>query len=297
MRRYWRRWLVGVLVALLVVVVGVGYVGMQRAIHPHDSKEQHSLSEYAFTAETVAFASRDGTPLKGWFVRAGTQPAPTVVLLNGYGDSRSTSLPFAAFLHDGGYHVLLFDWRATGESGGDAVSLGAYEVGDALGALDYLATRPEVDQQRIGLEGVSMGAAVAILTAARDPRVIGVVAEAPFPDVISIIATEYEHTVHLPAFPFAPVTIALADLRLRTRIEQISPLHEVAALGQRPLFLMADGADAQIPPPLQQRLFEAASGPKQFWQIDGATHAHRHTVQRAEYERRVLAFWRGVFGQ
>ncbi len=191
--------------------------------------------------------------------------------------------------------MLLFDFRATGESGGDAVSLGAYEVGDALGALDYLGTRSEMDQRRIGLEGVSMGAAVAILTAARDPRAIGVVAEAPFPDILSIIGTEYEHTVHLPAFPFAPVTIALADLRLRTRIENISPLREIGGLGQRPLLLMADGNDAQIPPPLQQRLFEAATGPKQFWQIDGATHAHGHTVQRVEYERRVLAFWKDAF--
>ena len=295
MRRYWRRWLAGALALVLVVVVGVGFVGMQRALHPHDSKEQHSLSEYAFTAETVAFASRDGTPLKGWFVRAGLQPGPTIVLLNGYGASRSTSLPFASFLHDAGYHVLLFDFRHTGESGGDAVSLGAYEVGDALGALDYLANRAEVDQRRIGLEGVSMGAAVAILTAARDPRAIGVVAEAPFPDVLSIISTEYEHTVHLPAFPFAPVTIALADLRLRTRIENISPLREIAGLGQRPLFLISDGADQQIPPANQQRLFESAPGPKQLWLADGATHAHGHTVQRAEYEPRVLAFWKDAF--
>jgi dienelactone hydrolase len=46
-------------------------------------------------------------------------------------------------------------------------------------ALDYLAARPEVDPARIGIVGISKGAELALLAAARDPRIKSVAVISP----------------------------------------------------------------------------------------------------------------------
>ena len=68
-------------------------------------------------------------------------------------------LPAAKALHDAGISVLLFDLRWHGESGDGKgpMTYGPSEANDLVGAVNYLRTRPEVDGQRIGVIGTSMG--------------------------------------------------------------------------------------------------------------------------------------------
>ena len=71
--------------------------------------------------------------------------------------------------------MLLFDHRGRGSSEGELISLGYYETLDTLAAIGYSLSRaPEVP---LGLIGYSMGAAVAVMAAARDERVKAIVAD------------------------------------------------------------------------------------------------------------------------
>jgi pimeloyl-ACP methyl ester carboxylesterase len=75
---------------------------------------------------------------------------------------------FAAF----GYAALRLDFRGCGESEGPRGRVICLEqVEDTKNALSFLATRPDVEPERIGLIGNSFGAAVAVYTAGVDPRV------------------------------------------------------------------------------------------------------------------------------
>jgi fermentation-respiration switch protein FrsA (DUF1100 family) len=294
-----RRFLVGVpLGAVTVVAVALfalGWVGAERTIHPEPDDPPPTLAGYPLPVESVEFPSRDGTRLAGWWV-AGERDAGTVVLLHGYGDSRAYMLPHAFYLHAAGLNVLMFDFRASGESDGDAVTIGALEQEDALGALDYLARRGDVDIRRVGLQGLSMGGAVAIMAGARDQRVAGVIAEGPFKDVPSIIDTEYQHQLGLPAFPFAPITVAILERRLGVQAEDISPIKALPALAGRPLLLIEGSQDEQVTPDNQRALYAAASEPRELWSVPSA-HADGHRVARQEYERRVLEFWAKAFAR
>ena len=64
---------------------------------------------------------------------------------------------------------MTFDFQGSGESEGRFTTLGLREVGDLLGALDFLSERTGVGP--IGVLGNSMGGAVGLLTAARDSRI------------------------------------------------------------------------------------------------------------------------------
>ena len=78
---------------------------------------------------------------------------------------------------------MLFDFRYRGESEGDAQTLGVKESWDIQSAVDYLKERPDVDAERIGVQGGSLGAASAILAAAEKSEIKGVVAQIPFASI------------------------------------------------------------------------------------------------------------------
>lgn len=78
-------------------------------------------------------------------------------------DSIQVSETFA--MHHGVYNQEMFDWYARG------YTPAGVEVWNAMRAIDYLETRPEVDADRIGMTGISGGAAMSFFTSAVDTRI------------------------------------------------------------------------------------------------------------------------------
>jgi alpha/beta superfamily hydrolase len=71
-----------------------------------------------------------------------------------------------------GMAVLRFDFRGSGDSGGEFRDMTVSgEIEDALAALDYLCLRPEIDSDHVGVLGLSLGGCVAACVAGRDDRV------------------------------------------------------------------------------------------------------------------------------
>lgn len=125
--------------------------------------------------DDVTLRTDDGVRLAGWYVRSTNGAA--VVLLHGAGLSRSDVLEHAAVLAEAGFGVLMVDARGHGESGGRAMDFGWEGDADVAAATAFLLGRREVDPDRIGAVGLSMGGEEAI-GASGDPRVLrAVVAE------------------------------------------------------------------------------------------------------------------------
>ena len=102
---------------------------------------------------------------------------PALVLLHGSGpQNRNGTLPFARFLVRHGIAILTFDKRGVGGSQGDWRKASFETLADdALAAVAYLHARPEVDDKRIGLFGVSQGGWIGPLAASRSRDVALVV--------------------------------------------------------------------------------------------------------------------------
>lgn len=105
----------------------------------------------------------------------------TVVLLHGIMMNRDTNLPWAVYFAQKGYRVVLVDLRGHGRSTGDWIGYGAWESADLVKLTDELQRRGLL-AGKLGVFGISYGAAVGLQWAARDPRVAAVVAVAPFSD-------------------------------------------------------------------------------------------------------------------
>lgn len=135
-----------------------------------------SPSDVGLPYTNVAFTSSDGTRLQGWFIPASganDRPAPAIIFVHGWPWNRlgnragSTLMPdltvdfleLGAALHRAGFHVLLFDLRNHGTSAAAIpVTFGVNEARDVRGAVAMLRQRADVDGERIGIIGYSMGA-------------------------------------------------------------------------------------------------------------------------------------------
>lgn len=276
----------------LAALAALGWQGSERWMQPVLSSTPRSdLAERSLPFERVHFLSRDGTPLAGWFVTPAAPASGTVVLLHGLRADGMAMLDHAVYLEQAGYNVLLFDFRASGGSGGDDVTFGAREQLDALGALDYLAARGDVDLRRVGFQGVSMGGVVALLVAAADPRVAGVIVEAPFNDFRAVVEQSYAHRPAPLRWAQTTATVQMLNRRLGIDVAGISAVRAARDLSERPLLVIEDELDRNVPPGSAQAIFDAAAGPRQKWVVGGAAHGAGHQQQPTEYERRVLDFW------
>jgi alpha-beta hydrolase superfamily lysophospholipase len=99
---------------------------------------------------------------------------PAIMVLHGFGnnkDSANSINPCELFTR-WGYVTFRFDFRGCGESEGErGMVICQEQVEDTRAACTWLATRPEVDPQRIGVVGSSFGGAVAIYAAGVDKRI------------------------------------------------------------------------------------------------------------------------------
>jgi fermentation-respiration switch protein FrsA (DUF1100 family) len=279
-----------VIAGLCLTLLGVtGWMGSERAIHPAAKHYAWRLADYPdLRPQTISFDSRTHVTIAGSFFPGSRRT--TIVLSHGYGDSQEQMLPYAEFLHQAGFTVFAYDMRSRGHSGGDAVTLGAMEAIDLSSAVDYLMARGDIDKDRLGALGVSLGAATTILAAASDTRIKAVVDDSGFSDAPGAIETSFEHFIGLPPFPFAPLTVVISEFRAGVNLRKVRPVDVVGRIGPRPLFVIHCVADRVVPVEHGQRVFEAAKEPKQVWWIPTGGHIDGHVVAPREYERRVIEF-------
>jgi len=155
------------------------------------------LDHEFFTVEKVHFQSRPGLYVTGnlWIPKNLTAPAPAILYVCGHGNVKKDGVSYGAkvfyqhwggYLARAGYVCLLIDTIELGEL--ECTHHGTYrdklwwwhdrgytpagvEAWNAIRALDYLETRPEVDKTRLGVTGRSGGGAYSWWTAALDDRV------------------------------------------------------------------------------------------------------------------------------
>lgn len=241
-------------------------------------------AEVGLAYEDVRFTTDDGVTLSGWLIAAKRPTRAAVILMHGYSWNRLPWLTaFVPWLAQR-YHVLQFDFRGHGESGDADITLGSAERRDVAAAVRLLESR---GLGPLALMGISMGAAVAILSAP-DLPVAAVVADAPYADLHNPIANRMrEGGYPLPALG-SRVIVAAASFRARTWL--LSPISRVAQVAPRGLLIIAPSEDELIDHAQSLRLFAAAREPKELYVVEGAGHSGARDVGAERYVARVLAF-------
>jgi uncharacterized protein len=276
------------IVVLLWVGIPVARAGALVITNPFRSS---SARPTGLPVRQVHFPAADGVRIAGWLVGS-SRPALIVILVPGFKAGSTSMVPYARLLYKGGYDALLYDSRGVGGSGG-SFTLGVREVDDVLGAVAYLDGRPHLNHRRYGVLGVSLGAGVAIVAAARSPRIAAVVADSAYTDqhrTVDRLDSLVFGGVRVPLAPIAPWTV---DHLIGVSLHHFSPLHAVSRLSPRPLLLIHSRHDSNPTTPLAgaQALRAAAGSHASLWIAPKGGHAGALTAESAEYTRRVLTFF------
>jgi fermentation-respiration switch protein FrsA (DUF1100 family) len=189
-----------------------------------------------------------------------------------------------------GFAVLIFNFRGTGDSGGNLDILGWTR--DLKAVIDYLWNLDAVDESHLSLIGFSAGAAVSLYVASRDERVSGVAACAcPAEFTLFTEANEPQSVVDsfrnrgvFQAADFPPSAEEWLD-----GFRRVSPEKDVAGIAPRPLLLVHGSQDELVPVGHARRLYEVAGEPKQLIIIDGAGHRLRQEDRATEAVRDWLS--------
>ncbi|MBI3317569.1 MAG: alpha/beta fold hydrolase [Candidatus Omnitrophica bacterium] len=251
--------------------------------------------EYGLSWTPIRLTASDGIPIAGWSI---PHPAPKglLLLLHGFGTSKADLLDLVQSLHrQGSYHLILIDFRGHGASGGKIFSFGKREILDIEAVITFLSQEPALSKLPLGCYGVSMGGAIALLAAARLPKIRAVVSDSAYADLARAVARTQWMAYHIPRIPLGQMVIWATQLRLGCRMRDLSPALAVGKIAPRPLFLIHGTKDRGIPPEEAQILFRSAGEPKQLWLVEGAEHVGCFYLQRESYLRRMVDFLDDAF--
>jgi len=200
-------WITDILIVVAVTLMITVVMGLYTSIRP--SKYISSLTPRSFglAYEPVEFSTADGISIAGWFVPRRSGPADSsIIVLHGYPADKGDILSRAVPLADN-HNLLLIDFRYFGQSGGNYTTVGSRETEELAAAVRYLSGR---GQAKIGVYGFSMGGAVALMYAGREPAVAAIAAEASYADLDAMVGEQYRRFG-----PLQPVLAAATGLLAR----------------------------------------------------------------------------------
>jgi pimeloyl-ACP methyl ester carboxylesterase len=252
------------------------------------------------TVETIVHAGdpREPATLHAVFASRGRAATrPTILFLHGKGGSGTEWRRDAARALGLGWNILVPELRGHPPSTGSRITYGWFEKVD-LGLLVAEAERRYgIDPARLGVDGCSMGALVALHFAATELSPAALWLQSPFGDMRRM-AVHYAHRATLlPAWLLdLPVRLAVSRIETKSGLP-LSSVDPVAAARRVtcPTTVVHGEKDALVPIDFALPVFEALAGEKTFWRVPRCGHCHHadepQAVLGAEYVRRWTAFF------
>ena len=282
--RLFRIALLTLLVTYLAINAGLGWVYVYILTHPACPVAPRPGLDLPPPDEYLLETS-DGLQLRAWYYPSANGAA--VLALGGLQGALGGSLPPAGFLVDQGYGVLQLDSRMCAEPP-RAVTLGYAEVRDAKAGLAFLLDRPEVDPERVGVFGFSMGGVTAIRAAAQNPQIAAIVAEGGYDNLGRDILEpgRPKSILHQILLYFIAGSYWI---QIGENPWLLSPIDDLPAISPRPVLLIY--GEHELNSGQGDRQYAAAGDPKELWIVPAGDHGRNHLVASEAYVTKILSFF------
>lgn len=234
-----------------------------------------------FVRQDVTIPNRRGLALCGSLWRRADTATPgssfpCVVYLHGNASCRAEATTIASQVLALGAALFAFDFAGCGHSGGEFISLGFFERDDTQTVVEWL--REYAGVGAVALWGRSMGASSAVMQAARDFSIAGIVCDSPFAS-LEQVALELVGGAPDGSGPGANVPPFLVKTALRMVASSVKgragfdlykcrPVDHAASCFMPALFATAND-DALVRPHHSRQIFEAYAGDKNLVTFEG----------------------------
>lgn len=289
-----------ILILLVIIYLLAGYYLTSRLIYPHTLSREEvyrieieagRLDPRLWTSlphEEIKIKSPCGYDLSGIFIPNGISHK-TVVIGHGITYNLMGSLEYAPLFFERGYNLVLCDHRFHGRSGGKNCTFGYYEKYDLKAVVDWVYNRMG-GAGLVGLQGESLGAAIALQEAGIDERIAFVIADCPFSDLKALLRFRLSQEFHLPPAIFLPVADFITTQITGMSFDTVSPIRDVRDMTTPVLFIHGK-QDTYIPPEMSQQMYTAkTNGIRAIHLMENAGHVESFTKNKSEYNQVVGQF-------
>lgn len=281
----------GILVSLVVGYVALSVYAGHSLTTPKRIFEPEKALVFAIPPEEIKFPAAEGLEIAGWFIPS-TASDKALILVHGRNVSRTKNFDgkfpdFGAVMHRRGFSVLMIDLRGHGQSAAARCTFGLTERRDVIGAVNWLKQRG-YQANKIGILGVSLGAAAAIGAAADDPEIGVLVLDSGFAEVYPLMQAQWRSSSGLPDI-FMPSTLLVAHWLTGYDLTSARPVKELEQLAPRPILIIHSALDPETPVEHAYQL-RAAAPTSEYWETTATKHAMNYNSNPQEYIDKVADF-------
>lgn len=240
--------------------------------------------------EDVEVTSFDGLTLRGRYYEC-RKGAPMEILFHGYqGNSERDLCGGVRRCFALGRNALIVDQRACGRSDGHVITFGINERRDCLSWVNFAVEHFGKDV-KIGITGISMGAATVMMAAAEETlpeNVIFALADCGYSSAREIIQ-KIMREMRLPVWLLYPFVRLGARLFGRFDLEETSPM-EAVKKSRVPIIFFHGDTDDFVPCDMSRALFEACTAKKRLVIVPGAGHGLAFPMDQENYLNELRIF-------
>ena len=279
---------------IVVIILMIGFT-LFLASHSYKFKKEenkYTPAKYGFDFEEIIIPTKNDKNLYGWWVPSdnpNNEKKPTIILVHGWSRNVDRTMAFIKKLHPAGYNLLAFDSRCHGKSDDDKFSSMVKFMEDIRATIDFSENLPNVDTDKIGVLGLSIGGAGSIYAASLDKRIKSVVTVGAFSHPSRVMEIEFKKR-KIPQFPFVWLIFKYMEYRIGAKFDDIAPVNNIAKTNAG-VFLIHGIDDTTAPISHADELYQAGDPDKvKLWKVEGKGHSDCN--HHLEFWDKVLSFYK-----
>ena len=241
--------------------------------------------------EPIHLMSDSGYNMVGTYFPNPVKTQNTMIVVHGIGDVRWGMLRVTKWFLDLGFNVVIYDSRASGETGGKDITLGYYEKDDLQKWVDLMSSkRPD---GVLGVFGNSMGGSIAILQAEENEihrKVDFYVVDSPYSNLKDEIHFQVSYSYSVLTNVMVFYSNIINKIRSGFYYEEVNPLESIKSVSVPILFFHGD-SDGTIPVYMTNDLYDAKDdGDKSILIVKGADHLESYFTEPDIYMKKLRSF-------
>ena len=209
--------------------------------------------------EDIYISTEDGIQLHGWKLLSAIDPSGTILYFHGNAENISTHFTNVYWLTRFGYDVYLFDYRGYGQSEGETDLDGTIQDMELM--IGHTVKRL-VEDEKLIVMGHSLGGSMSIYVTANSAyrnQIEALITVEAFSDYHDVTQEVLARSWLLWLFQW-PLSFTIDN--------SYRPLDEVASIAPIPIAIIHSKSDEIIDFYHAEKLYEAASSPKELIVID-----------------------------
>ena len=259
-------------------------------VRRHPLKKAGSPTDFNLVFEEISFLTEDGITLRGYWIPE-KDSSRAIIMLHGFSGSLDPDLRYTPHLHNAGFNILMFDFRAHGRSGGCVTSLGALETRDVRAAVKWARDKGNT---WVGLLGFSMGGRVALMAAPSfHPLVNTILSDGCPPRLVTAVT----QNLALRGFPYpigwllARMMLIGASLITGSNLFTNDPLFKQQSPSEIPVMFFHGEKDRYAAQQEMITMMQIAGANARLWQVPEARHRNIEDTRPEEYIQKMISFF------